>query len=406
MLLIGSCSFDKTEISDNKIVVGTKEIIHSAILNEEREVWVYIPNSNNLYAKQNYPVIYLLDGDRHFYSVMGMIQQLSEANWNMVLPQMIVVGITNTDRTRDLSPSHVSFDPYSNDSLSLKTSGGAESFTSFLEKELIPHIDSLYPTAPYKMLIGHSFGGLFVMNTLINHTDLFNSYIAIDPNMDWDNQKLLKQAKTVLAEKDFEGSSLFLAIANSIDENLDTLKVRGDTTLMTLSLRSVLELGSILDANKQNKLKYNWKYYPNDIHNSVPMIAEYDGLRFIMDFYDLRVYFSQDSDPSFRFDSMLRTHFDNISQHIGYKYSPPESFVDMVAKYYAGYNRPDIALGLLKMNVENFPTSENTYISMGEFLTLKGDTIGAIKQYEEALKLNPTNENAKNMIKKLNKKTQ
>ena len=43
-----------------------------------------------------------LDGDAHFPSVVGIIQQLSQVNGNTVFPEMIVVAIPNTDRTRDL----------------------------------------------------------------------------------------------------------------------------------------------------------------------------------------------------------------------------------------------------------------------------------------------------------------
>ena len=80
----------------------------------------------------------------------------------------------------------------------------------------MPHIDSLYPTAPYRMFIGTSFGGLTVMNTLIHHTNLFNAYVAIEPTMYWDNQKLLKEAKKTLANTNYSGVSLFLGIANSL----------------------------------------------------------------------------------------------------------------------------------------------------------------------------------------------
>jgi predicted alpha/beta superfamily hydrolase len=112
-----------------------------------------------------------------------MIQQLSQVNGNTVCPEMIVVGILKTDRTRDLTPTHINGEPPMMDSVAAKTSGGGEQFVSFLEKELIPYIDSSYPTEPHKMLIGLSFGGLTVMNIVANHSNLFKSYIAIDPSM-------------------------------------------------------------------------------------------------------------------------------------------------------------------------------------------------------------------------------
>src|SRR5438045_1535353 len=115
--------------SGNNIVIGTIDSVYSSILKEKRKIWVYVPNStgNSIFSIQRYPVVYLLDGDAHFYSVMGMIQQLSEVNGNTVLPEMILVGIPNTDRTRDLTPTHVSGGPYM-DSAFVRTSGGGERF--------------------------------------------------------------------------------------------------------------------------------------------------------------------------------------------------------------------------------------------------------------------------------------
>ena len=65
----------------------------------------------------------------------------------------------------------------------------------------MPHIDSAYPTQPYKVLIGHSFGGLTVMNVITNHTTLFNAYIAIDPSMWYDQQRFLKSNGGKLSSK-------------------------------------------------------------------------------------------------------------------------------------------------------------------------------------------------------------
>ena len=234
--------------TDNKIVIGHIDTVQSKILNEPRQIWIYVPegNDSDLLAKQRYPVVYLLDGREQFVTFVGILKHLSN---HMLCPQMIVVGITNTDRDRDLTPTQDSSYIY------YSKSGGGELFMSFIEKELMPYVDSKYPTEPFKMLIGHSLGGLTVMNTLINHTDLFNAYIAIDPSMWWDKQKLLKQAKTVLAEKKFEEKSLFLSIANTMNVSIDINKVQADTPSLTNHFRALLNLKSYLEMNKQNGLK-------------------------------------------------------------------------------------------------------------------------------------------------------
>ncbi|HET6767636.1 MAG TPA: alpha/beta hydrolase-fold protein, partial [Chitinophagaceae bacterium] len=112
--------------TDNKIIIGKVDSVYSAVLNEKRKVWVYVPDmsSGMQNTGQRFPVLYLLDGDAHFPSVAGMIQQLSQINGNTICPEMIVVGIPNTDRTRDLTPTPIKSDLPMMDSNSTKTTGG------------------------------------------------------------------------------------------------------------------------------------------------------------------------------------------------------------------------------------------------------------------------------------------
>jgi predicted alpha/beta superfamily hydrolase len=172
------------EKKDNRLVIGRTDSLYSDILKEERKLLVSLPGDNNnddpRDTSKRYPVLYLLDGDSHFHSVTGILDQLTR---NGLCPPMIVVAIPNTDRSRDLTPTHSLKLPDGTEQDFLKTTGGAENFTTFIEKELIPYVDSHYGTRPYRVLTGHSFGGLFAINTLINHPDIFNAYVAIDPSM-------------------------------------------------------------------------------------------------------------------------------------------------------------------------------------------------------------------------------
>lgn len=263
------------------VSIGKIDSIQSTILNEKRKIWVHIPESFTADAKKRYPIVYLLDGDAHFYSVVGMIHQLSAVNGNKICPEMIVVGIPNTNRTRDLTPTHVDVDvPYMDSTLS-KPSGGGELFINFMEKELMPYIEAKYPTKPYKILIGHSFGGLLAMQTFVHHNHLFNSYVCIDPSMWWDNQKLLKESQKALANRNFKGKALYLGIANTLDKGMTISKVAQDKSPDSKHIRSILKLKSAFEINNQNGLRYKGKYYPNDSHSSVPLISGYDALHFI-----------------------------------------------------------------------------------------------------------------------------
>lgn len=145
------------------------DTVYSQVLQEKRPVWIYCPPYDTTYfSKPQYPVLYVLDAEGYFSSLLTLLQQLSVVNGNTVLPEMIIVGIPNlpAKRITDLTPG---------------SGASANAFTLFMEKELIPYIDGHYATAPYRVLIGHSLGGLTVVNTLLKHTALFSSYIALDP---------------------------------------------------------------------------------------------------------------------------------------------------------------------------------------------------------------------------------
>lgn len=380
---------------DNKITIGTIDSIQSNILKEQRKVWVYTPNSYQLNSSQRYPVVYLLDGDDHFYSVVGMIQQLSQVNGNTICPEMIVVGIPNTDRTRDLTPTHVDVDLPFMDSASSKSSGGGEQFVAFLEKELIPHIDSLYPTQSYKTLIGHSFGGLTVMNIVANHTKLFNSSICIDPSMWWNKMNYLKIIKNQISKINLAGTTLFVAIANTMDENMNITKVQNDTSALTRHIRSILDLDKFIKTQKA--IKYESKYYGNDDHGSVPLIAEYDAFRFIFEKYRFKFHLNDFFDSTVNLAQKLQNHYHEVSKLFGYKVSPPENMVNGLAYDFLQQKQFAKAEGFFKMNLINYPGSYNVYDSYGDYLLIIGNKAYAIENFKKALLLKENPETRKKL---------
>ena len=377
---------------DGNITIGKVDSIWSSTLKEKRYFWVYTPPSyrNAIYLPKKYPVLYLLDGDAHFHSVTGLLQFLSTGiNGNYVIPEMIVIAVPNTDRTRDLTPTHTgrSFDgkpaPF------LKTSGGMSNFFRFLKSELIPHVDSSYKTSTYRMLVGHSFGGNAVINALYSIPETFNGYIAIDPSLWYDNQLLLKKAKDYFSKVNLAGKALFVGQANTIQT--------GDST-RNLHFESIVQFNSILQSFNKSGLRYRYKYYDEDDHGSAPLITEYDGLRFIFDEY--KIDFSQLAENP----SSLKERFKNISTRLGAEFLPPEEVINNLG--YQSLQRGDTskALEIFQLNVDMYPASYNVWDSMAEALMYKGDYKKAIAYYEKSIALNPNNENGKTMIRKMKEK--
>lgn len=390
-------------IKNNLVVIGKTDSVKSKILNEERTVWMYLPVGYDTAVTQKYPVIYLLDADWNFAAFTGMVHELSEVINNTVVPQMIIVAIPNTDRTRDLTPTHALSNWEGKRVDDFKTSGGGEKFTAFLQTELMPYVNANYRTAPYKMLIGHSFGGLTAMNIIINHTDMFNDYIVIDPSMWWDGQKLLKQAAEVFRTKNFEGKSMFLAIANTMPSGTDTLRVQKDTASSITHIRSIMALKNILQQNRANGLHWSYKYYDGDTHGSVPLIAEYDGLHFLFSYYNFPPEFQNsvmlDNDSKIDLEAAYTGHYSNISKHLGYKILPPEDALNHLGYFFLENGMPNRAYAAFHLNVKNYPDSANVYDSMGDYYANQKNTPQAIEYYTKALKIKENPDTRKKLEK-------
>lgn len=386
----------------NKVILGNIDTLYSGILHEKRTVWVYTPEITNgaSLIKKKYPVVYVLDGDNHFYSVVGIIQQLSAANGNMVLPQMIVVGVLNTDRTRDFTPSRAVAEDKLADSLFLRTAGGGEDFIAFMEKELIPFIDSAYSTEPYRVLIGHSLAGLPVVNTLIRHTALFNGYVAIDPSIWWDHEKLLNESAAVLSENQYVNTNFYLAIANSMEGSNDTTLIKRDTSRLSGQIRSNLKFAKIITSNKQNKLKSKSVYYNLEDHESVPLIATYDALHFIFDFYKLKLTQQELADSTDALATKIELHYQKVSEYLGYPVYPPEDLVSKLGYKAISEKQWKKAVSLFKMNTDYYPFSFTAFDALGDYYAAAGNNLNAAACYRKALSLNPQ-ELTRNKLDKL-----
>jgi predicted alpha/beta superfamily hydrolase len=390
------------ENKDKRITIGKVDSIYSNILKEKRKIWIYTPNKS---TSAKLPVLYLFDGDGHFHSVTGLVQQLSQINGNTILPEMIVVGIVNTDRTRDLTPTHSTWTKSKDDNAVFNSSGGGAKFTDFLQKELIPFIEKKYSASPYRTLVGHSMGGLMTINILLDRPELFNAYIAIDPSLWWDHRVTLKKADQVLGKKKYNSTKLYLSIANTLRKGWDTAMARKDTSASTFHIRSNLEFADILKKAKPNGLNWNYVYYKDDSHTSAPLISEYDGLRFIFDFYR-HPEFADMTDPMhpLNLDSLFTAHYANISKNFGYKVIPEQSRISQLGYIFLENDLIPHAFSCFNMNIRNYPKNYNVFNNMGDYYRALNDTTKAIEFYRKSIILHES-DYSKGQLKKLSKIT-
>lgn len=397
VLSLINCKQETQDINNAKepdsIEFGQIDSLYSNILEESREIWVYIPeNYSAKNEKKKYPVLYLLDGDSHYYSVSGMVRQLSVVNGNTILPEMIVVAIPNSDRnrSRDLTPTHVDIDFFSDDSITYE-SGGGDKFLNFLENELVPYIEKNFPVNSYRTYVGHSFGGLSVINALVKKPYLFNNYIAIDPSLWWDNMAFKNYADSILKTDNFEGKALYVAIANTMEKRMEIQNVQKDTTKNTAHIRSILQFVKSLENNSTNNLDFKWKYYSGDNHGSVPLISVYDGLRFLFQWHNFKglkqIVNSASEMTAEELLKLPKSHFEEVSERFGYEVLPAEELINVIGYYLLEEKMPEKASLFFDLNIKNYPNRSNVYDSRGDCYLAEKDSLKALEFFNKALKL-------------------
>ena len=391
ILFLPSISFSQP--SDPVLKLGKRDSIYSEVLGEMRYYWVHLPSSyyDESIQPMKYPVLYVLDGNIHFHSITGMVEILSSGvNGTHVIPEMIVVAILNKDRTRDFTPtvSNKGFDGKEADWIA--NSGGGDKFLRFFEEELIPGVESHYRIFPYRTFVGHSFGGLAVINAFISRPQLFHAYVLIEPCVWWDDKVMLKRTADFLESADLKGRSVFVGQANPFVAD----DPRGDAPIDAFNAAKELKL--MFEKYDHTGLNWRYKYYDRDNHGSVAFIAEYEALRFI--FEDYFAPFDK-----IRNASDLKKHYHDFSNKTGVPFHPPEKVVNELAGIAMFFKRYNLVHEYYQMNIDLYPNSPGAYRKMANLWIAQGEQKTAIEYLQKCLQVDPTNQKVKDQIARLAK---
>ena len=231
--------------------------IESKILNETRGIQVKMPNDYKPGSGQKYEVVYILDGEWYYDLVPFTYNFAESAHY---IPKSIFVLIRNRYlnglnlRGRDFSPTKVPED---------SLSGGADQFYDFVTKEVVPYIESKYPANGQRTLVGSSFSGLFSVYAFLKNPAFFQSFVASDPNINWDNNYVTK----------IVGKTL-----DSLSQSPGTLYIGGLTR--TYRGMGIHGFDSVLQVRAPKSLHWKCVAYPDESHYSVQLKAFYDAFRF------------------------------------------------------------------------------------------------------------------------------
>jgi uncharacterized protein len=343
--------------------------LKSEVLGEERVALVRLPAGYER-GGERYPVLYMTDGDAHVLHTSGTIQFLAR---NGRMPEMIVVAVTNTDRTRDLTPTRASMRRPDGGELQFPTSGGADKFLKFIETELIPAVEAKYRTAPYRAFAGHSFGGLFAVHAMLARPDLFNAYVAVSPSLQWDDFVTLKRAEEFFKGRAEFKKTLFITLGNEpggIGEGFEKFR-------------------TMLSGLKVKGFEWEAQKYDDEDHGSVVLRSHYAGLRKVFDGWQI----ARDPRTGAVAGGLKGAdeHYSKLSERLGYKVPTPEALINQIGYQHLGAGDVEGAVAVFKTNVERYPKSANVYDSLAEAYERAGKLELARPNYERAAQLGQEN---------------
>lgn len=348
------------------ITIGEMVKIQSKVMGEERKVLISLPDAYYRGNNARFPVLYLTDGDGHLMHTRGTADFLAQVG---LMPNMIIVGVTNTDRTRDLTPSRADFQNPDGSLTRFATSGGGDRFLDFFEKELIPYVEANYRTLPYRIFCGHSFGGLFAVHAFLTRPDLFNAVVATSPTLFWDKDLELKRARTFFADRKTLSRTFFVSMGKegaAMDTSFEAFR-------------------KILASDTAAGFRWGSMTFPDEDHGSVVLRSHYYALRKI--FEGWRMPRDQESGNYTASLEEMKKHYAGLSDRFGWKLLPPEVTVNLIG--YQALQKKDTARALefFRYNVANYSDSANVYDSQGDGLEAAGKLDEALASYTKAAEL-------------------
>lgn len=362
--------------------IGLKDTVYSKVLKESRDIYVQFPEGFDPKSDKKYPTAYILDGE-NLLPALTITQSFYTGGF---IPDMILIGISNhQNRTRDLTPTveETSWEP----------NGGAASFLKFLGEELIPYIEEKYPVTDYRTLIGHSYGGLFAINTLLEKPDLFANYLAIDPSLDWDNQLMLKKAKAIFEKGTFQGKSLYISLSGQLHMQKPEMtleNVMQDDSGFTLFARSNIAFAEFCRSYSETGLVFNWEFFPKDLHGTVPLPSLRNGLILIFEWFQMEktVLFNIPETTSSELLDILNYREEKLRSHFGFQVPPfPEDLITMSGYMNMDLGQMEKAKMFYEQGLKYFPKSANMYDSMADYFEANNDIASALEFVKKAYEI-------------------
>ncbi len=344
-----------TVLAAEAIEIGERLSLRSETLNEDRSVLVYLPESYQS-SGFRYPVLYLLDGDPEFLHSVGIVEFLAGTDQ---IPELIVVGVANTIRSRDLTPESEDTE----ETEFWPAVGGADQFLEFFREELIPFVDDSYRTVPYRIIRGQSFGGLLAIHDYMSSSPTFNAYFTSSPAVGWNFDELIKRAPEFFDQ----GVPRPLYVAASGRD-------------FPGNLGGIQRFVDVLERKYKDDELWRFDFFESEGHYSLVHRATYRALNFLYKDWQISDVIASRA----QFEDYER-HYAQLSQKYGYTIEIPMQSVIHLGNQLLRAKRFEDGIRVLKRNIDLHPSQPESYWHVGDAYILSGQPEKAKRFLETAL---------------------
>ena len=341
------------------VVLAKSLPLASKILNRELTILVSVPEGYST-SSANYPVLYDLNSFFCFTYDCGTAELYARIQES---PTMIVVGVPGLENGYVPTPFEERKENPEAADLSIK----------FFRDELIPFVEKNYRTNAFRILYGHSVGGLFTMYTLFNAPDLFTAYIAGSPWFQVNDQYWLKNIDKMAKVRTLDDKFLSMTVGKGEAQlTLDTYK----------------ELEKWMNSAPITGLTWKSAWVEGD-HGSMVGRNIYDAIPFIFSGWKIPNTVLRTADVE-KIDEYLKTTTAKW-QKFGLNASDilPEQRLNALGYDLLNRKEHDRAVKIFSYNIQRFPKSFNAHDSLAEAYMIMGDKENAVKYYKLAIELNP-----------------
>lgn len=382
-LLLGVFCVGINSVIFSQIQRNTTYNIQSKSFNDKREFQVHLPK--NIEEAEYLPLIFVFDAqwDTYYNFVTSTIDYLTEVK---EFPKSIVIGINNKERQYELTPVPV------NEDWRVPSLGGATFLEKHLINEVIPFIEKKYKVANFRIGIGHSLGGTFVLNSLVDKSNLFNVYIAISPNLQLDDEEIVLKIKRNISKVESLNKLFFVTIGTSGNPD-------------TLFLPPVKKLDSIVKTHSTPNFNWNFRVLNNYNHGTTPLASIQASLLFLAKKWKISKAKKEKIVQSKDVLSEFKLFYTELSKWAGYKIKPEKHDYYNVIRTLEKNKQYRDAITLYQDAIKNYPSHSMFYNGVAENLIKMGNKTKAKEYLKLALKILDTESfnysNDKNYFRKI-----